>query len=364
MDKKKLPKNLESNKNKIHFTNEGLLNSQDVDYSGAFANLNIDNSKSVEDFLKELKINILSLTDSDMTFEMIGVEAPIANALRRIIISEIPTMAIEKVIMWQNTSVIHDEVLCHRLGLVPIKVDPRIFTFKKETDEDNESNCILFKLHAKCERKKQYKNADKKTLEKLTPEELYDNAIVYSDQLQWVPIGKQAEMFKDNPPRPVHDKIIIAKLRGNQEIEAELKCEKGKGKVHAKWSPVATSFYRLMPDIEIVKDIVGEDAEELVKTCPMNVYGLTDIEDIGSKKKGKGKKATVERPFDCTMCRECIRVEKFTDSIDLGKERNHYIFTIEAVGMLSPVDIFKEALQILKEKCLHHYSFFDEKKGK
>ena len=44
-----------------------------------------------------------------------------------------------------------------------------------------------------------------------------------------------------------------------QEIEAELRCEKGRGKVHAKWSPVATAFYRLMPDIEFKKDILNEN---------------------------------------------------------------------------------------------------------
>ena len=42
-------------------------------------------------------------------------------------LSEIPTMAIEKVNFWQNTSVLPDEVLCHRLGLIPIKADPSIF---------------------------------------------------------------------------------------------------------------------------------------------------------------------------------------------------------------------------------------------
>lgn len=77
---------------------------------------------------------------------------------------------------------------------------------------------MLFKLHAKCERKKQYAKADKKTLEKLKPEEYLDNTIVYADQLQWIPLGKQAETFKDSPPRPVHDKVIIAKLRENQVI--------------------------------------------------------------------------------------------------------------------------------------------------
>ena len=64
-----------------------------------------------------------------------------------------------------------------------------------------------------------------------------------------------------------------------QEIEAELKCEKGKGKTHAKWTPVSTAFYRLKPDIEITTRIAGEDAHELVETCPCDVF---DIEDLGS----------------------------------------------------------------------------------
>ncbi|VDK51104.1 unnamed protein product, partial [Gongylonema pulchrum] len=36
-------------------------------------------------------------------------------------------MAIEKVYLYQNTSIIPDEVLCHRFGLLPIKADPRLF---------------------------------------------------------------------------------------------------------------------------------------------------------------------------------------------------------------------------------------------
>ncbi len=36
-------------------------------------------------------------------------------------------MAIEKVYMYQNTTLLQDEVLSHRLGLIPIKADPRLF---------------------------------------------------------------------------------------------------------------------------------------------------------------------------------------------------------------------------------------------
>ena len=58
--------------------------------------------------------------EREMELEITGIDASIANALRRIIISEIPTMAIEKVDMYMNTSVIPDEILAHRLGLVPL----------------------------------------------------------------------------------------------------------------------------------------------------------------------------------------------------------------------------------------------------
>lgn len=56
-----------------------------------------------------------------------GVDASIANAFRRILLAEVPTMAIETVYIFNNTSVIQDEVLAHRLGLIPIKADPGKF---------------------------------------------------------------------------------------------------------------------------------------------------------------------------------------------------------------------------------------------
>lgn len=63
----------------------------------------------------------------------------------------------------------------------------------------------------------------------------------------------------------------------------ELICEKGIGKTHAKWSPVCTAFYRLMPDIKLTAPIENDDARELKALCPMGVF---DIEDLG---KGKSR---------------------------------------------------------------------------
>lgn len=60
---------------------------------------------------------------------MIGYDVSFANAIRRILLAEVPTMAIEKVELYNNTTVMHDEFLGHRLGLIPIKVDPNFFDF-------------------------------------------------------------------------------------------------------------------------------------------------------------------------------------------------------------------------------------------
>ena len=91
---------------------------------------------------------------------MIGVDASIANAFRRILLSEVPTLAIEDVYVYTNTSVVQDEVLAHRLGLVPLKGDKEglrwMKWFKKATEDDpavsdpSDYNMVVLKLDVKC----------------------------------------------------------------------------------------------------------------------------------------------------------------------------------------------------------------------
>jgi DNA-directed RNA polymerases I and III subunit RPAC1 len=82
---------------------------------------------NITQFRDNLTIEVQTLNRDDMEFDLIGVDASIANAFRRILMAEIPTMAIETVYIFNNTSVIQDEVLAHRLGLIPIKADPGKF---------------------------------------------------------------------------------------------------------------------------------------------------------------------------------------------------------------------------------------------
>lgn len=71
-----------------------------------------------------------------------------------------------------------------------------------------------------------------------------------------------------------------------------------------------------------------------------------DIEDLGGTPTAK-----VARPRDCTMCRECIRTEGWSDRVQLKRVADHFIFTVESSGCIPPEDIVVEAINVLREKA-------------
>lgn len=111
----------------------------------------VKSSEFVNEFKNGLKIEIQSMNDEQIVFDLIGADASIANALRRILISEVPTMAIETLYILNNSSIIQDEVLAHRVGLIPLNVDPREFLcFEDEEDVATDTNTIVYKLDVTC----------------------------------------------------------------------------------------------------------------------------------------------------------------------------------------------------------------------
>ncbi|PKU81742.1 DNA-directed RNA polymerases I and III subunit rpac1 [Dendrobium catenatum] len=343
-----LPEHIELQRTRVFCKADAPVHTEDVEYSGAYAAVGFDNSLQVDDFRRDFRVEIKNLSMDDIEFDMIGIDASLANAFRRILIAEVPTMAIEKVLIVNNTSVMADEILSHRLGLLPIEADPRLFDFLSENDTPNERNTIVFKMEVHC----------KKRGPRLT---------VKSDQLKWLPNGSELLMESPNPstkPRsftsfscsqaslpqisgmPIgmkHRDIIITQLGPGQSIELEAHAVKGTGKVHAKWSPVGTTWYRMLPEVKLLKEVRGNDAEKLVKKCPRKVF---DLEDVGHAM----KKAVVSRPRDCTLCRECISGAG-EENIALRRVRDHFIFTVESTGALPAEVLFTEAVKILEEKC-------------
>jgi len=317
----------------IKITNEGLKNNHIENYSD-----NINWTTEVFDKMTDIEIKLK--TNEELVFDMKGVDPTIANTLRRIMIAEVPTMAIETVIINQNTSVIPDEVLAHRLGLIPILADANDFIEKKLEEEFNGQNSMKFTLKVKC-----YTDKNGKII----------NENVFSKDLIFVPQDQQEQKFYNNQSKKysiglVHDDILINKLVPGMELDLECYCVKGIGRVHAKWSPVCTAYYRLINKINILEEIKGEDAEELKKLCPKGVFVIN--------KKGNAEVGNIR---DCTSCRECIRQEKFKNLIELGKVADHYEFHIESVGMYKPESIFFRAIDVLKEKIKTWHELLNEK---
>ncbi len=165
------------------------------------------------------------------------------------------------------------------------------------------------------------------------------NSQVYSEQIKWLPKGDQASWL--DSPGPVEGNILLNKLRPGHELDIKMYAYKGVGKDHAKFSPVATAFYRLLPEIKLNRPVLGEEAERLQQCFSPGVITLR-----GPKKEAE----VVDARYD-SCSRNVYRHEDLRDSVTLTKVRDHFIFTIESTGAMAPEDLFIQAIDILENKC-------------
>jgi len=252
-----------------------------------------------------LKIEILELSDNHVRFILKGSNPAFANALRRIMISEVPTVAIDEIVFLDNTSILYDEILAHRLALVPLKMDPSLLELVR-----GESDLSKFQIRLI-----------------LDVEATDGPMIVYSGHLK----------SEDPKIRPVSDNIPLVKLIKGQKVTLEAFARLGRGKEHAKWSPVSACSYKYLPIIDIdadLCDLCGRCAEY----CPHNVLKL------------EGDKLTIVDPLSCTLCRYCEKVCE-REAIHVKGDDTAFIFYVESTGALSPIDIVSEAANILKLKA-------------
>jgi DNA-directed RNA polymerase I and III subunit RPAC1 len=287
-------------------------------------------------FKDGFSIKIRSISPERAEFRMTGIDPALANALRRILIAEVPTVAISDVTIFQNTCQIHDENLAHRLGLIPIVFNPDLLRWREPSADFDEWNSVHFRFAASCP---QCPGGDAVEKEK-------DKTItVYSKDLVWLPCSEaQAKRFEGSPPRPVADDIIVAKLAPGQEIELVCKCEKGIGKTHTKWSPVCTASYRLVPVIELSRPVVGDDAVNLKEACPPGVI------ELAPGPKGKTQQAVVADPCLFNVHRE--RLLPFAGlGVKVYSSTDDFLFTVESVGTMSALVLVRKAIQRLKEKA-------------
>ena len=120
-----------------------------------------DNAWNIDTFRDNFSVTFHKHEPNDAVFSLVGIDASVANAFRRILLADLPTLAIEDVFIEQNTSVIQDEVLAHRLGLVPLKGNRDGLKWMQWRNKGNEDegieddprtdfNTVVLKLQVEC----------------------------------------------------------------------------------------------------------------------------------------------------------------------------------------------------------------------
>jgi DNA-directed RNA polymerase I and III subunit RPAC1 len=197
--------NIKEFKNKISLKEFEVVNTSSSNVAGNF--FGSQKGFNVKEAAESLKVCVVKMDRLDMEFDMVGYDPAISNALRRILLSDIPSMAIEKVHMYQNT--MQDEVLAHRLGLLPLRADPRLFSYPLadwSPESGTAQDTLDFSLTIKCT-----SSSD--------PTKQYNNDHVLTRHMEWVPRGDQEKWMGTTDPGCADKDILINKLRPGHEIK-------------------------------------------------------------------------------------------------------------------------------------------------
>jgi len=265
-----------------------------------------------------MDLKIIDLTDTHARFVVSGIRPDMANALRRTLMTDVPKMAIETVEFHlgpirdedgkecESVSPLFDEIIAHRLGLVPIPTDPDLYVFKDKCTCNGEGcpNCtIMYSLNKK------------------------GPAEVYSGDLE--PLGGKELRVKD-------ELVPIVKLGPKQALLIYASAELGTAKRHAKWQVTSGAGYRYYPTVTI--DTTKCDAcGECVKECPRDVLASKD------------GKMVVSNLEDCILCSACRRVCP-KDAITTSGDSSKFVFEFETDGSLTARDTLRKALEILEKR--------------
>ncbi len=189
-------------------------------------------------------------SDDSATFVFKNTHNSIVNSIRRIILDEVPTFAIEDVEVVANDSPLYDETVAQRLGLIPLKTDLKSYNFK--------ANCSCGGIGcAMCE-------------VKLSLEQSEDG-YVYSGKIK-----------SDDPQIvPADEEIAITKLFHGNKIELSLKAVLGRGIEHAKWSPAHTYLREANKGVELIVEPFGQLSEKDIynKAIDIIVEKISELEE-------------------------------------------------------------------------------------
>lgn len=181
-----------------------------------------------------MELTIDKIDSDEARFTLDNCDVNIANSLRRIMIAEIPCYAIESVDIINNTTVLDDEIIVHRLGLIPV-----IYNQADQADQEDQAEYTI-KFDIEC--KDSFKN-------------------ITSDDIE-------SELEFDG-------NILITKIAKGQKLKFECKIKRGIGREHAKYAVSIVGFEQLAENryIFTVESIGQMSAYNIITT------GLSILKD-------------------------------------------------------------------------------------
>lgn len=232
------------------------------------------------------------------TFETNNVSLSIVNGIRRSIYSNVETYAISNINVIENTTVLHNEFLEHRISLIPILNQDEI-------------------------------DVEKITLEISKENENDDNLMVTSSDFDVKP-----NEYKKFIPK----NIPITILKPKEKIHFIATLDKGNGKKHARYIPTSIAVFRNLADITIKNKNIDEEKGKFIEnSCPKNIL------------KYENKKIVKENENECMFCNSCVKTSEAIDIEDLIsiKKKPIYEFKIESKGQLTTKKIIIESIKKL-----------------
>lgn len=249
-----------------------------------------------------MKIKIIGRKEGNLRFLLEGANPAFANTLRRIMLAEIPNMAIDTTEFHDNTSALFDEIVAHRLGLIPLAFDPDKFNMPHECKCGGKGcpSCQAFFA-----------------LEKTGP------AMVYSSDLK----------SSNKGVKPTSPDFPVVKLLKDQHIKLEAIARLGKGKDHAKFQAANVSYSYLL-SLEVSK---ADDFKRIVNACPKGVLQI------------KNTKLVLADPYECDECRACEDVSG--GNVKVTGDPTKFVFKVESISGIGPEYVVGKATEILQEKA-------------
>jgi DNA-directed RNA polymerase subunit D len=262
-----------------------------------------------------MKISVEEHKPKKAVLSIEDINLYLLNSIRRIMLSELPKLAIVDVVIYDNTTTLFDEIIAHRLGLVPLPTDPEILNFRNECG---------------CEGKGCPTCTVRYTLSK------EGEGSVYSGDLQPA----------ESSWRVTEDLIPVVELFNDQRLILEVEAILGRASDHAKWQVVTAPGYRLYPKITFDME-KKKDVEAFLELLPDN---LVSIKNDELKLSDISKLPTLESYLD----------KEHIDFISVEYDENHVQFHFETDGSYSSEKALFKSIELFEEKLKDFSKLIDD----